>query len=599
MRKILIAGVLLFSAYGSKAQPFNPQLAAMLQDTLNTYVQQVGNVKGMSAGVYIPGQGIWTGVTGISHTGQPINAGMRMGIASNTKLFVAAILLKLAENNIISLNDPLSRWLPTYPNVNPAITIRQLLNHSSGVSDPIFTSPWMDTINANPTRVFTPAEVLSWLGAPLFPAGTSYGYSNVNYILAGMIAKNATGFTMSRLIRDSILTPLNMDSTFYDVEEPASGTIAHRWWNLIDYHDTSRVGLNSAGGCSGSMFSTAAEMLQWYNALLTGQIIKQSSLSQLTSFIATGSPTYQYGLGISRETTQSLTYWGHGGSTWGYRSKMIYDSCLKVAVCGLTNCFPSGMEAITFLLYRAVKNHIPGCSGPITGLSTVCRGTNGVTYTVPPIPNASSYAWTLPSGATGTSNTNSITVNFGAGAVTGDIIVRGVNSYGPGGSSVFKVTVVPLPPTPVITQAGNILTSNAPAGNQWYNASGIINGETGTSYSITASGSYYCIVTVSGCSSAPSNIINAVLTSVTTIGNSGSWKISPNPAAQQFFSTVEGIPTHNLNLHIYNTAGILLRSEKLQHPQQQINIADLTSGVYIVELRSDKLIARQRLVVQR
>lgn len=599
MKKVLLAILLFVSPAGIKAQNFNPLLAAMLQDTLNTYVQQVGNVKGMSAGVFIPGQGSWIGVTGISHTGQPIQAGMRMGIASNSKLFVSAIMLKLAENNIIRLNDPLSLWLPNYPQVNPSITIRQLLNHSSGIADPIFISPWMDTINANPTRVFTAAEVLSWLGPPLFPAGTSYGYSNVNYILAGMIAKNATGFSIARLIRDSILTPLNMDSTFFDVEEPATGTIAHRWWNTIDYHDTSRVGLNSAGGCAGSLFSTASEMLQWYHAVLGGQILKQSSLNELTGFIATGSPTYQYGLGLSRETTQSLTYWGHGGSTWGYRSKMIYDSCLKVTVCGLTNCFPSGMEAVTFLLYRVVKNHVPGCSGAITGQATVCQGTNAVTYSVGPIPNASSYAWILPAGVTGSSNSNSITVNIGAGASSGDIIVRGMNNYGPGGSSVLKLTVTPAPPAPVISQAGNVLSSSAPSGNQWYNAAGIIPGATDPTYTITASGSYYCIVTISGCASPASNTINAVLTGVSQIGETGSWKISPNPAKGHFFSSVEGISMVNMSLRIINGSGIVLKTWKMVQPQQQVNISGLPGAVYIIELRSGKLIARQKLLILR
>jgi|JI7StandDraft_1071085.scaffolds.fasta_scaffold05789_4 CubicO group peptidase (beta-lactamase class C family) len=445
MKKLLLALLLFFTFSSVKAQIFNSQLATMLQDTLNYYVAAITNIKGMSASVYVPGQGIWKGTAGVSYTGQPITSDMRFGIASNTKLFVSTMMLKLAENGIISLDDSVKKWLPTYQNVNPNIKIRQLLNHTSGVSDPIFTSPWMDTIMANPTRVFPPTEVLTWLGAPLFSVGTSYGYSNVNYILAGMIAKNATGFHISRLIRDSILTPLNMDSTFYDVEETAVGNISHRWWNNVDYHTTSRVGLNTAGGCAGAMFSTAAEMSQWYRALFSGQILNQSSMNELKIFLNTQSSTYQYSLGLSREKTQGLTYWGHGGSTWGYRSKMIYDSCRQVAVCGLTNSFPSGMESVTFLLYRAVVNHIPACSGPITGAATVCQGQNAVTYTVPAIANATSYVWTLPTGTTGTSSTNSITVNFGATATSGFITVKGNNTYGSGASSAIAITVNPLP----------------------------------------------------------------------------------------------------------------------------------------------------------
>jgi CubicO group peptidase (beta-lactamase class C family) len=441
MKKAIIIALLFSSVCYTHAQTFNAQLAGMLQDTFNTYVSQISNIKGMSAAVYVPGQGTWQAVSGVSYAGHPITADMRFGIASNTKLFVSTIMLMLAEDGIISLNDSLHDWLPNYTNINPSITIRQLLNHTSGISDPIFVSPWMDTIKANPTRVFTPNEVLSWVGAPLFAAGTSWGYSNTNYILAGMIAKNATGFHISKLIRDSILTPLNMDNTFYDVEEPVTGVLAHRWWNLVDYNDTSRVGLNTAGGCAGSLFSTASEMTQWYHALFSGQILSAASLNELTGFVATNSPVVQYGLGLSRDQTLGYTYWGHGGSTWGYKSKMIYDSCLHVVVCGLCNSFPAGMDAVTFLLYRVVVNHIPGCCGAITGPVSVMVGTNSITYTVPVIPNATSYVWTLPSGVTGISNTNSITVDFSLGATSGNITVTGVNSYGTGGSASLWVDV--------------------------------------------------------------------------------------------------------------------------------------------------------------
>ncbi|HEX4876473.1 MAG TPA: serine hydrolase [Chitinophagaceae bacterium] len=599
MKKIILLITFFFLTAGIKAQPFNPLLANMLRDTLNTYVSQIGNIKGMSASVYIPGQGIWNGVSGLSYAGNPVTADMRMGIASNSKLFVAVIMLKLAENNILSLNDSIKRWLPNYPNINPNITIRQLLNHTSGISDPLFLSPWMDTIKANPTRVFTPHEVLGWVGPPLFPAGTSWGYSNINYIVAGMIAKNATGFSIARLIRDSILTPLNMNSTFYDVEEPANGTIAHRWWNSVDYHDTSRVGLNTAGGCAGALFSTSAEMVQWYTALFNGQIINPSSINQLTTFVGTGNAAYQYGLGFSRENTQNYVYWGHGGSTWGYRSKMIYDSCLKVSVSGLTNSFPSGMEAVTFLLYRVVKNHIPGCSGPVSGTGNLCQGTNNITYTVPPIPGATSYTWTLPAGVSGTSNTNSITVNVGATAASGNITVSGVNSFGPGGSSSLFITVKPTPAAPVITQNGNTLSSSAPSGNQWYNANGIINGATGSTYAVAVSGSYYCIVTLAGCSSTPSNTINAVVTGVTNTGNGSSWKIFPNPVAGYFFSEIKGMSVINTTLNIYNLAGTLIKTERITRQQQRIDVSLLAGGVYMVELQSGLLRVRQKLLVIR
>lgn len=595
--KLYFVIILSFFGFTAKAQSFNSQLANMLQDTLNSYVSMFSNIKGMSASVYIPGQGVWTGVSGVSYSGNPITPDMRFGVGSNTKLFVSTILLILAEDSILSLDDSLSDWLPNYPNINPNITIRQLLNHSSGISDPFFVSPWMDTINANPTRVFTPTEVLGWVGAPLFPAGTSFGYSNTNYILAGMIAKNATGSSISQLIRDSILTPLNMDSTFYDVEEPAIGTIAHRWWNNIDYNSTSLTGFNSALGCAGSIFSTSAEMVQWYNALFNGQIINQSSLNQISNFISTGSPNQGYGLGLFRNVTLGFPYWSHGGDTWGYKSQMIYDSCLHVSVCGLSNSFPSA-SSVQFLLYRVIKNHIPGCSSPMTGLTTVCEGTNSISYSVPPIPNATSYSWTLPSGATGISNTNSITVDFGMGAVSGDIIVRGVNDYGPGGSSTLWVTVNPIPPTPVISLNGNVLTSSALAGNQWYNSSGIINGATNTTYTISSSDSYYSIVTLQGCNSDTSNLLNAEISGLSIPEIINNISIYPNPFS--FSTTLQSDNLfQNVNLTVYNTYGQIVKQiNNLSGKTIVFQRDNLTRGLYLLQLTQDnKVITTDKLVI--
>lgn len=564
------------------AQTFNPLLANMLQDTLTNYVSQISNIKGMSAAVYVPGQGTWTGVAGNSHAGQPISSDMRLGIASNSKLFVSTVLLMLAEDGILSLEDPVGDWIPNYPNINPNITLRQLLNHSSGISDPIFTSPWMDTILAHPNRVFTPNEVLSWLGAPLFPAGSGYGYSNVNYIVAGMVAQSATGFHISQLIRDRILTPLDMDSTFYDVEEPENGIIAHRWWDNVDYHDTSRVGLNTAGGCAGSIFSTASEMVQWYSALFGGELLNAASMAELTTFIATGVPNGGYGLGLSKEKTQGFSYWGHGGATWGYRSKMIQDSCLGVSVCGLTNSFPSGMDAVTFLLYRVLKNHLPGCSGAISGTDSLCAGTNAVLYTVPAIAGATSYEWVLPSGAMGTSNTNSIVLDFAPNAVSGEVIVRGVNAYGPGGHATFPVTVLPKPAKPTIIQNGNTLTSSASSGNQWYDANGILVGATGQILNIAENGDYYCIVTAGDCSSEPSDVAHVVLVSASMPSPSRLFSIYPNPVQSTLFIESNDI---DQPLSILSIDGIELLTSS---GQKSLDVSMLPAGVYIVVMGNER-----------
>lgn len=122
MKKIVQITFFIFATQLANAQTFNVNLAAKLQTTLDSLVTMFTNTKGMSASVYYPGQGIWNGTSGVSYAGQPITSDMKFGIASNTKLFTAVTILKLTESNVLSLDDVLSDWIPSYPNVNPNST---------------------------------------------------------------------------------------------------------------------------------------------------------------------------------------------------------------------------------------------------------------------------------------------------------------------------------------------------------------------------------------------------------------------------------------------------------------------------------------------
>lgn len=505
MKKLIGVFILVSILFRLHAQNFNSNLAIKLQEKLDEMVSASPTTKGMSAGVYVPGQGVWTGVSGLSYAGHPITADMEFGLASNSKLFTAVVMLILAEKNILSLDDHLYKWLPKYKNIDPNATIRQLLNHTSGIDDMFSTQAQLDSINKNPLRAWTPEEVLGWIGPMKFTPGTNFWYSNTNYILAGMIAKKVTGKHISKLIREYILDPYQLTNTYYDVEETVQGTISHRWYNNVDYHDTSRISLNTAGGPAGSLFSTPADMVNWYNKLLSGQILNANSLAQMVNFIPPGS----YGLGISTINIFNTTLWGHGGNTIGYRTRMFYDPCMKVAVCGLSNSFPSAVDGNTALLYKVLVDYLPACAGPVSGVATVCPGQNGVSYTVAPILNATSYVWTLPNGFIGTSNTNTITLNIDPSAVSGNILVKGENAYGQGVSSSFYVGVN-TSPTAVITADG--ATSICPGSTLKLNSNDAITylwstGATTKSITVNNAGTYSLIVTnASGCKSLPASI---------------------------------------------------------------------------------------------
>ncbi len=107
------------------------------------------------------------------------------------------------------------------------------------------------------------------------------------------------------------------------------------------------------------------------------------------------------------------------------------------------------------------------------------------------------------------------------------------------------------------------------------------------------------MVHLSGCSSAPSNTINALVTGVTNIGNGSSWKICPNPVAGFFISEMERRPAGEVTLTIYSLAGTRMKTERINQNQTSVSVSALASGVYIVEIQAGLLRSRQKLIVIR
>jgi D-alanyl-D-alanine carboxypeptidase len=333
---IFLCHLLIGCWHVSNAQVFDLVLAEKLQTKLDS-LKTIYNIKGISASVLLPDQGLWKGTTGISIGGVPIQSDMEFGIGSNTKLFTAATLLRLAENNIINIDDSLHEWLPNFVNIDSNITIRQLLNHTSGLADYNNIAGYPDSILSNPNRIFTPKELIKWVGAPLFVAGTSWDYSNTNYLVAGMIAESATGKNIAQLIREHILNPLQLDSTFFDVQETVQGTIANPWQMGMNINAIPRISLNSAAYSAGAMYSTSSEMTQWYQKLMSGQVLNPNSYSQMTTFVGSGN----YGFGLTRIVVGGRTCFAHGGSIRGYSSFMLFDTTTKAIICVLMNSNPS------------------------------------------------------------------------------------------------------------------------------------------------------------------------------------------------------------------------------------------------------------------
>ena len=253
----------------------------------------------------------------------------------------------------------------------------------------------------------------------------------------------------------------------------------------------------------------------------------------------------------------------------------------SITVKGSNTC---GNGAISTLAITV--NALPVAAGTITGTATVCQGQIAVNYSVPAIANAISYIWTLPTGAAGTSLTNSISVNYASSAVSGNIAVKGHNDCGDGTTSTFAVNVNPIPVTPVISQNGKVLQSNALSGNQWYNQDIAISGATSQNYTIISIGDYTVKVTLNGCSSLTSNMIKDVTTHIVTPGLNETIKIYPNPVSDDL--TIEYKDNQNeIRFEIFNSGGQLITSG-LFRESILIPTSLFSAGIYIIKFNTGK-----------
>ncbi len=255
--------------------------------------------------------------------------------------------------------------------------------------------------------------------------------------------------------------------------------------------------------------------------------------------------------------------------------------------------------------FPVTVNALPAAAGPITGPASVCQGAMGVSYSVAAIANSTSYQWTFPMGVTIASGatTNQVTVNFPGGALSGDITVKGVNACGNGQASpALAVTVNAIPAAPVVTANGNILTSSAPAGNQWYyDNTGAIPGATGQTYTVANNtGWYWCTVTLNGCTSPISNKVYVVVTGTPELSAGPQVNIYPVPNNGQFSIAITSSTEMTYQLEIYNTIGSRIYYNETRVAGTTVipvELSQIAGGVYTVVLRNTFSQVVRRIII--
>lgn len=376
MKKELFIVLLIISLWFiscSKESPTEPQptLAEKLQDALDNGLVTY-NGKGVSAAVILPDGETWIGVSGVSHGTTEITSDMPFGAGSITKNFTAATILQLAEEGELSLDDSLYEWLPSYPYVDSTITIRQLLNHSSGLYDIIDNPDYWQEIFQNPSKVWMPAElIIAFNHQAVFLKGTDWNYSSTpGYALLRMIIEDITASDITTVYQDRLFVSYALSNTFASKGGSLPANTTHGWWDLDndgDYDDFfSWPRTAFASGICGEVFSTAEDLAKWARALFHEKnVLSQETLDKMLTFHSpcTGEESLGagYGLGAVRfnpDFFNDLEVIGHSGNAPGYAAACLYLPDYGVCL-GFTDNTEEGdaMYIITDLL-NIIVDHI-------------------------------------------------------------------------------------------------------------------------------------------------------------------------------------------------------------------------------------------------
>ncbi|GAU70860.1 D-stereospecific peptide hydrolase precursor [Streptomyces sp. NBRC 110611] len=267
----------------------------------------------------------------------PADPKARFRIGSNTKAFTATVLLQLESEHRLSLDDTVARWLPGAVGANgydgSKITLRQLLNHTSGLPEYAgsvdVSVPYV--LNTDPRRPWPPQTLVNIAlkqHKPNSAPGQKFGYSNTNYVLAGMVIKAVTGNDAATEIKQRIIEPLGLRDTTFPTSDPALyGTYLRGYMYplvgvLIRDVTASNV---QVFGPAGAMVSTQDDLAAFGRALLTGRLLPPAQMAELKTTVPMNAEgTAAYGLGIEHLKLPCGQWaWGHNGAVLGYFSEWL------------------------------------------------------------------------------------------------------------------------------------------------------------------------------------------------------------------------------------------------------------------------------------
>ncbi|MEU1288879.1 serine hydrolase domain-containing protein [Kitasatospora sp. NPDC005856] len=357
--------------------PLTPDVTSRLDAAIRQLMNEA-SIPGVIVGYTAPGGG-YQRTFGVADqtTGAPMSPDMYVRLGSVTKTFTTTAVLRLADQGRLDLDDPVSTYVPDVPG-GDGITLRQLGEMRSGLSDYAQDADFRQAVVDDPNRPYTPEELLAYaFRHPAdFPPGTRFGYSNTNTILLGLVVEKVSGRPVGDFLKAQVFTPAGLhrtvfptDATFPD-PHPRGYTRDPRDGSVVDATDFNP----SWGWASDAAISNLADLRTWSKALATGEpLLEPATQAERLKGKPTGVPGIDYGFGVL-----DVHGWvGHPGTTPGYGSLVVY--------------LPKAHASLVILLNTDVPYQDSDLSTLLAEAITKIVTPNDV-YTLPPRPTGSAPA---------------------------------------------------------------------------------------------------------------------------------------------------------------------------------------------------------------
>ena len=378
----LFLAIFTIPALGLGSEPSNEEkyrvLKSRLQKNLDSWHKDA-NFPGATIGVTLANGDSFGLATGYSdrEAKTPMKADDFMLAGSVGKTYVAAVALKLISNGAFGLDDKIEKhlgdeeWFRRLPNASD-ITIRQLMNHTSGLVRYEFKGQFIKDMLADRDRVWKPRELVAYLldeKAP-FEAGNGWTYSDTNYIVLGIVIEKITGKSYYDLARQNVLTPLKLDRTKPQTGRVIEGLIQGYAGKGNPFGGEDEVIKNGKfvfnpqfEWTGGGMVTTSENLSRWAKAMYEGKAFSEEMLSEMLKGVEARQlgPGAKYGLGVIIRPTNSGLSYGHSGFFPGYFTDMMYFPEHKIAVAiQINSSVPKDIRkrpsSVLVELFEIIKN---------------------------------------------------------------------------------------------------------------------------------------------------------------------------------------------------------------------------------------------------